>query len=81
MPQATEDLIPQFAFLYTEIPADADNVVDLIRPVYVRTNKTELSPPPVTRLVVGLPMASAAICSSCKAICISGSFISSRTVI
>src|SRR6478672_3193255 len=36
MPQSTHDLIPQFAFLYPEIPADADTVVELIRPIYVR---------------------------------------------
>jgi SNF2 family DNA or RNA helicase len=57
MPQALEDLIPQFAFLYPEIPAEAESVVDLIRPVYVRTNKKELGLPPVTRVVVPLPMA------------------------
>lgn len=57
MPQSTDDLIPQFAFLYPEISANADNVVDLIRPVYVRTNKTELGLPPVTRVMAQLPMA------------------------
>lgn len=57
MPQAIEDLIPQFAFLYPEIPANADNVVELIRPVYVRTNKKELGLPPVTRVIVPLHMA------------------------
>ena len=57
MPQATEDLIPQFAFLYPEIPATAENVVDLIRPVYVRTNKKELGLPPVTRVLAKLPLA------------------------
>ena len=57
MPQAVEDLIPQFSFLYPEIPSDAETVVDLIRPVYVRTNKKELGLPPVTRVVVPLPMA------------------------
>lgn len=57
MPQSTEDLIPQFAFLYPEIPATRDNVVDLIRPVYVRTNKKELGLPPVTRQMAQLPMA------------------------
>lgn len=57
MPQALEDLIPQFAFLYPEIPADAETVVNFIRPVYVRTNKKELGLPPVTRVVVSLPMA------------------------
>lgn len=57
MPQATEDLIPQLAFLYPEIPATAENVVELIRPVYVRTNKKELGLPPVTRVVAKLPLA------------------------
>ena len=57
MPQATEDLIPQFTFLYPEIPAEVDTVIDLIRPVYVRTNKKELGLPPVFRVVVRLPMA------------------------
>lgn len=57
MPQSTEDLIPQFAFIYPELPATADTVVDLIKPVYVRTNKKELGLPPVTRRVAQLPMA------------------------
>ncbi len=57
MPQAVDDLIPQFAFLYPEIPAHADTVVELMRPVYVRTNKKELGLPPVTRVMAQLPMA------------------------
>jgi SNF2 family DNA or RNA helicase len=57
MPQSVDDLIPQFAFLYPEIAATSDTVVDLIRPVYVRTNKTELGLPPVTRIIAKLPMA------------------------
>ncbi|MGA4238861.1 DEAD/DEAH box helicase [Ralstonia nicotianae] len=57
MPQSTEDLIPQFAFLYPEIPASADTVVELIKPIYVRTNKTELGLPPVNRVMAQLPMA------------------------
>ena len=57
MPQALDDLIPQFRFLYPEIPAGPDTVVELIRPVYVRTNKKELGLPPVTRVMVQLPMA------------------------
>ncbi len=57
MPQAIDDLISQFAFLYPEIPATAENVVGLIRPVYVRTNKKELGLPPVTRVLVKLPLA------------------------
>lgn len=57
MPQAPDDLVPQFAFLYPEIPAIPETVVDLIRPVYVRTTKMELGLPPVTRTMVSLPMA------------------------
>jgi SNF2 family DNA or RNA helicase len=56
MPQSTEDLIPQLAFLYPEIPATADTAVDLMRPIYVRTNKAELGLPPVTRGVITLSM-------------------------
>lgn len=57
MPQSFDDLIPQFAFLYPELPATADKVVELIKPVYVRTNKRELGLPPVTRQMARLPMA------------------------
>lgn len=42
MPQAVDDLLPQFSFLFPEVPAIADNVIDRIRPIYVRTNKAEL---------------------------------------
>lgn len=57
MPQSTDDLIPQFAFLYPEIPTSAGNVVDLIRPIYVRTTKGELGLKPVERVFVPLRMA------------------------
>lgn len=57
MPQSAEDLIPQFAFLYPEIPANADTVVELMKPIYVRTNKAELGLPPVDRVMARLPMA------------------------
>lgn len=57
MPQSIEDLIPQFTFLYPEKIAVVDTVVDLIRPVYVRTNKAELGLPPVTRNMIRLQMA------------------------
>lgn len=56
MPQSTEDLVPQFAFLYPEILATAENVVGLIQPVYVRTNKSELGLPQVTRIYRELSM-------------------------
>ncbi|MEG6504142.1 DEAD/DEAH box helicase [Nitratidesulfovibrio sp. 1201_IL3209] len=57
MPQSTEDIIPQFTFLYPEVPASSTDVVDLIRPVYVRTNKAELGLPPITLNTISLPMA------------------------
>lgn len=57
MPQATDDLIPQFTFLYPEVPASVENVVDLIQPIYVRTNKTELGLPPITLRTIPMPMA------------------------
>lgn len=56
MPQSTSDLLPQFRFLYPEVQANEDTVVDLISPVYVRTNKSELNLPPVTRILKTLPM-------------------------
>ncbi|WP_341646743.1 DEAD/DEAH box helicase [Thauera sp. SDU_THAU2] len=56
MPQSRDDLLPQFSFLYPEIPATADNVVERMRPIYVRTNKGELGLPPVTHLRKILPM-------------------------
>ncbi|WP_298672543.1 DEAD/DEAH box helicase [uncultured Sphingomonas sp.] len=57
MPQAVSDLIPQFNFLYPEIPAREEDVIDLIRPVFVRTNKKELDLPAVDRHLIRLPMA------------------------
>jgi SNF2 family DNA or RNA helicase len=56
MPQSTADLLPQFRFLFPEIEATEEDVVDRVKPVYVRTNKTELGLPPVTRLRKTLPM-------------------------
>lgn len=56
MPQAVSDLIPQFNFLYPEIPAREEDVIELIRPVFVRTNKQELGLPPVDRHLIQLTM-------------------------
>lgn len=57
MPQAISDLIPQFQFLYPEIPAEEGTVVDLMRPIHVRTNKKQLDLPDITRNLISLPMA------------------------
>ncbi|WP_299698827.1 DEAD/DEAH box helicase [uncultured Tateyamaria sp.] len=56
MPQSTEDLVPQFRFLFPEISASAENVVDRIQRVYVRTSKDELGLRPPLRKVIPLPM-------------------------
>lgn len=57
MPQSVDDLIPQFAFLYPEMSVSANNVIDLIRPVYVRTTKAELGLRPPDRVYVPLRLA------------------------
>lgn len=56
MPQSVEDLVPQFNFLYPEVRASADSVVDLVQKVYVRTNKAELNLPEVRRKLTKLNM-------------------------
>jgi SNF2 family DNA or RNA helicase len=56
MPQAEDDLVPQFAFLYPEIMVDPTNVAGLIKPVYVRTTKRELDLPPVDRKLIELDL-------------------------
>jgi len=43
MPNTIDDLLPQFAYLYPEIPVDQDTITEKIRSVYVRTTKEELN--------------------------------------
>lgn len=49
MPQSYDDLLPQFEFLYPEVRADAGSVPALMKPVYVRTTKSELNLRPPNR--------------------------------
>lgn len=56
MPQAVDDLLPQFSFLYPEVQATSDNVIDQMRPIYVRTNKAELGLRPPTVVTKTLSM-------------------------
>lgn len=59
MPQSADDLLPQFSFLYPEVQATPDNVIDQMRPIYVRTNKAELGlrpPTVVTKTVAMSPL-------------------------
>ncbi len=57
MPQSSDDLIPQFAFLYPEVATSSEQVIDYMKPIYVRTNKAQLGLPPVTRVTIPLAMA------------------------
>ena len=59
MPQAVDDLLPQFSFLYPEVQATSDNVIEQMRPIYVRTNKAELGlrpPTVITRTISMSPL-------------------------
>lgn len=42
MPQDANDIIPQFNFLYPEISVDEETVIKAIKPIYVRTTKSQL---------------------------------------
>lgn len=52
LPNALSDLVPQFCFLYPEVRADADSVTTLVKPVSVRTTKSELDLPPIDRRLI-----------------------------
>lgn len=49
LPNSIDDLVPQFGFLYPEINANTDNVIDYVNKISVRTTKKELGLPPVMR--------------------------------
>jgi len=51
LPNSIDDLIPQFTFLYPEITASSQDVIEKFQPLYVRTTKTELGiKPPIRKL-------------------------------
>ncbi len=56
MPQSVKDMIPQFSFLYPETRSDENNIIDLMKRVYVRTTKGQLGIEPVVHEVKRLPM-------------------------
>lgn len=56
MPQSTSDLVPQARFLFPEIPVNGETVIGLMTPIFVRTTKSELRLPEVTRVVRRIPM-------------------------
>lgn len=56
MPNDIGDLVPQFRFLYPEVPADETTVEGFIKPIYVRTTKGELKLPELKKRVIRIPM-------------------------
>ncbi|MGH6922680.1 MAG: SNF2-related protein [Propylenella sp.] len=56
MPNSVADLVPQFRFLFPEVPATAVTVTKAIQPFYVRTTKKELGLRPPDRLLIPVPM-------------------------
>ncbi len=56
MPQSILDLVPQFKFLFPEVPVDEDNIENLVKPIYVRTTKNELNIPSVDRRAIEVPL-------------------------
>lgn len=51
MPNDVGDLVPQFRFLYPEVPADEKTVEGYIKPIYVRTTKSELKLPEIRPVI------------------------------
>ena len=56
MPQSPRDLISQFAFLYPTKDASESTVIDLMKPIFVRTTKGQLGIPKLDHKVVQVPM-------------------------
>ncbi len=56
MPQSSRDLIPQFKFLYPTKTVTEKDVIDTIRPIFVRTTKGELGIPKLEHKVVMVQM-------------------------
>lgn len=56
MPNRPADLITQFKFLFPEQSGVTEaNIIELIKPVYVRTTKAELPIPPLTQIITPIP--------------------------
>lgn len=56
LPNEISDLVPQFKFLYPEVDVEAQNVTDLIKPIYVRTVKRELRIPAIHHALIEVPL-------------------------
>lgn len=56
MPQSTADLIPQLRFLFPELSSSSENVVEMVKSIYVRTTKEELGLPKVNHITIPIDM-------------------------
>jgi SNF2 family DNA or RNA helicase len=56
MPNSVADLVPQFKFLIPESALTPENVIELAKPLYVRTTKAQLDLPPVQRYLHEIAM-------------------------
>ena len=56
VPNRLEELVPQFNFLYPEVPSNGTNILQNINEVYVRTNRSELDIPKEKILSIPVPM-------------------------
>ena len=56
MPQSTADLVPQLRFLFPELSSSAENVVETVKSIYVRTTKEELGLPKVNHITIPIDM-------------------------
>jgi SNF2 family DNA or RNA helicase len=59
MPNSQDDLIAQFNFLYPELNAKPDDVIERLRKIFVRTTKSELNLSPPQRIIKNVPMSPA----------------------
>ena len=59
MPNSPLDLVPQFTFLYPEFSTKPEDVVERLRPVFVRTTKKELGLEPPQRILHKVAMSDA----------------------
>ncbi len=56
MPQSTNDLVPQFSFLYPTKDVTPENVVDIMQPIYVRTTQDQLGTPRIHHVIKRIEM-------------------------
>ena len=56
VPNRIDELVPQFNFLYPEVPSNGIDILEKINGIYVRTNRSELDIPNEKILSVPVPM-------------------------